>query len=124
MKVRLTLPWSALASSRERNQRRGGKAHSWTYKRSMEAVRALAMGQVRGKRPRYPDVPLSVTLDFYPPDLRRRDMANYLKGLMDALQGVVYTDDYQITRMGWTRDEPDRKNPRVELLIEPIEEAA
>ena len=120
----LTLPWPALVSSRERNQRRGGKAHSWAYKRSMEAVRTLAMGQVRGKRPRYPDGPLSVTLDFYPPDRRRRDMANYLKGLMDALEEVVYADDYQIARMSWTRHEPDRESPRVEITIEPIEEAA
>lgn len=40
---------------------------------------------------------LKITLDLYPPDLRRRDNSNILKALEDALQNAgVYDDDYQL----------------------------
>ena len=44
--------------------------------------------------------PLTVTIDVYPPDRRRRDIDNVLKALLDALQhGGAYADDNQITQL-------------------------
>lgn len=43
---------------------------------------------------------LSVEIDVYPPDRRRRDIDNVLKALLDALEhGGAYADDNQITRL-------------------------
>jgi len=43
---------------------------------------------------------LAVGLDLYPPDGRRRDCANALKALLDAMQyGGVYGDDSQIKKL-------------------------
>lgn len=40
---------------------------------------------------------LSLTIDAYPPDRRKRDLDNILKSLLDALQHAgIYSDDSQI----------------------------
>ena len=47
---------------------------------------------------------ISMEVDVYPPDARKRDISNILKVLEDALQkGGVYDDDYQIARLLVTR---------------------
>jgi len=44
--------------------------------------------------------PLSVEVLLYPPDRRRRDLDNTLKGLLDALEHAgVYLDDSLIERL-------------------------
>jgi crossover junction endodeoxyribonuclease RusA len=43
---------------------------------------------------------LSVSVDVYPPDLRRRDLDNLLKSLLDSLQHAgAYDDDSQIAKL-------------------------
>jgi Holliday junction resolvase RusA-like endonuclease len=54
-------------------------------------------------------------LDFFMPDKRRRDPNNLLKGIADALEGIVYTDDKQITKLSWENMGVDRAQPRVEI---------
>lgn len=50
---------------------------------------------------------LAVEIDLYPPDNRRRDVDNVLKGLLDALQhGGVYGDDSQIVRLSIEKQKP------------------
>lgn len=44
---------------------------------------------------------------IYPPDRRRRDLDNCLKGLQDAMERAgVFENDYQITDIHMTRGEP------------------
>jgi Holliday junction resolvase RusA-like endonuclease len=44
--------------------------------------------------------PLTVEVEIYPPDNRRRDIDNVQKALLDALQhGGAYQDDSQIVRL-------------------------
>jgi crossover junction endodeoxyribonuclease RusA len=44
--------------------------------------------------------PLSVIIELYPPDRRRRDIDNAQKGLLDAIaQGGAYRDDSQIVHL-------------------------
>lgn len=38
-----------------------------------------------------------MTVFFYLPDNRKRDLDNLLKPLLDALNGIVYLDDKQVT---------------------------
>lgn len=48
--------------------------------------------------------PISLEVDVYSPDKRRRDVDNILKVLLDALQHAkVYDDDNQIARLLVTR---------------------
>lgn len=49
-------------------------------------------------------------------DKRRRDLDNYNKLWMDALEGVVYEDDSQITQLHLVKDY-DKSNPRIEITI-------
>ena len=46
------------------------------------------------------------------------DLDNYLKVLIDALKGIAYADDRQITHIHAYRFD-DPKNPRVEVEIAP-----
>ena len=119
--IRLVIPWEHLASSNQRNSRRGGRGHGWGYKRSLKAIHAHALTQTQPPRPMYPDQAVTMQCRFHPPDRRRRDVANYLKGLQDALEGACYTDDWQVVRTEIERDETDRERPRVEITIQEVE---
>ena len=47
---------------------------------------------------------ISVEVDAYPPDKRKRDLDGILKVLLDSMQrGGLYDDDYQIARLLVTR---------------------
>lgn len=115
--VTITIPWDALASSNQRNQRKGGKAHSYGYKRSLEAIRQIAQGAVQGQRPKWPDGTVYMEISFVPPDRRRRDVTNLLKGLMDALEGVVYADDFQVDELHIQRLDADKHDARAEVRV-------
>lgn len=50
--------------------------------------------------------PLTVVIDLFPPDRRRRDVDNVQKALLDALaHGGAYHDDSQIARLTIERRE-------------------
>jgi crossover junction endodeoxyribonuclease RusA len=52
---------------------------------------------------------LAVTVDLHPPDRRRRDADNFLKGTLDALEHAgVYENDSQITHLEVDKREPVR----------------
>lgn len=46
---------------------------------------------------------LVVTIDFYLPDRRRRDLDNLSKAVLDACNGIVYQDDQQIVELHLTK---------------------
>ncbi len=50
------------------------------------------------------------------------DLDNRVKPILDALQGICYTNDSQVSEIHLTRS-IDRANPRVEITIEPMETA-
>ena len=58
----------------------------------------------------------TVDINFYFKDKIFRDSHNYLKLTLDALEGIVYNNDYYVKpRINIV--ELDRKNPRVELIF-------
>lgn len=63
--------------------------------------------------------PVSLSARFYFKTLRKRDLDNGNKLLLDSLTGIIYEDDSQIDQLILTRDY-DKKNPRIEITITSI----
>lgn len=68
-----------------------------------------------------------VEIDFYFPDLRRRDALNYaqmckpyIDGIVDA--GIIPDDDWLTLRVGRITGHLDRKRPRVEITLQEVAE--
>lgn len=59
-----------------------------------------------------------VTVDVYRP-IKRGDLDNYTKILLDSLNGWAYRDDAQIVELHASRHE-DAANPRVEVSVEVV----
>jgi len=60
---------------------------------------------------------LTVTIELYFPDKRKRDWDNWHKLTMDALTWVVWEDDSQIKSAHIYIRDIDRETPRIELTI-------
>jgi Holliday junction resolvase RusA-like endonuclease len=56
----------------------------------------------------------------YVPDLRRRDVDNLLKSVMDAGNGIVWADDSQVTIATVAR-ELSRERPGIEIAVKRLE---
>lgn len=53
---------------------------------------------------------LSVAIELYPPDKRRRDIDNGMKALLDLITHAgVWVDDSQIKRLAITMHDPDHE---------------
>jgi crossover junction endodeoxyribonuclease RusA len=64
---------------------------------------------------------VTVYVFAHPPDRRKRDLDNLLKGLLDALVAArVLMDDYQVARIYIERQPPERQG-QVRVIVEPIE---
>ena len=59
---------------------------------------------------------VTVWLHFYRSDKRRVDLDNLSKAVLDALNGIIWHDDKQVTTLHITK-EYDRENPRVEIKV-------
>ena len=60
-------------------------------------------------------------ITYYFPDRKKRDSHNYIKLLMDVLEGLVFENDqFCIVREQYVY--LDRKNPRLEVTIKHLEE--
>ena len=60
---------------------------------------------------------MEITLFFK--DRRARDVDNYNKLVLDALEGIVYEDDKQIQRLT-VEKKLSLTDPRVEIIIQPL----
>jgi Holliday junction resolvase RusA-like endonuclease len=116
----LTLPFDVLTPDNRRFH--AGKGHVLTgrYRQGKEAIYLLAVSQTKPPRPVFPVERLKIELAFFLPDKRKRDPTNLLKGLLDALEGAVYSDDKQIDALAWRKGPTDKENPRVDISISTI----
>lgn len=99
----------------------GGKRRTRTFtpertERAEAAIRAAAQRQ--GVQPMAGELAIDVT--FYRSTAQRCDVDNLVKTLTDALNGIAYADDSQITDVH-ARKRIDRTHPRTELMITPRE---
>ena len=71
------------------------------------------------------DYSINLKIEFYVPDKRRRDIANYIEAIQDILvkYEVLKDDNYNIVySLDGTRIHVDKENPRVEIEITKLEE--
>ena len=71
------------------------------------------------------DYSINLKIEFYVPDKRRRDIANYIEAIQDILvkYEVLKDDNYNIVySLDGTRMYVDKDNPRVEIEITKLEE--
>lgn len=105
------VPWQRAASV-------GTRRFTSTKQRGYQAsVRMHALAA----RPRGPWLPSKaqryrVDVEAYLPDERRRDLDNVAKTILDALNGVLYLDDSQVTTL-LVATHVDRERPRVEVTV-------
>jgi Holliday junction resolvase RusA-like endonuclease len=125
-RAELWVPWACLVSD---NQRRGivGKA-ARTSHREYVAAKEYAVGELR-RQWHFSAVaePCEIALWLYPPDNRRRDGTNLLKGAMDSLVAaeVLADDSWQIARAVTVRAiEVSGETPGAKVYIDLIREAA
>lgn len=109
---RIELPWPPSVNMYWRNI--GGRAiisrKGREYRQSVE----LAVLLSGGRRNLQGD--LAVVIIATPPDRRRRDLDNLLKGPLDGLaKAGVYEDDFQIARLSIERVKPSKPG---KLVIE------
>lgn len=124
MNVIITIPWSLLVPDNQKQVpvpvTKGQKVSrimtSTKYRNAKTSITAYMREQTKGMSwPIWPTEEVRCAYEFYPPNKRKTDVANYLKILNDAMQGVLVTDDYQIVRLEVDRMDIDRTNPRVEI---------
>lgn len=108
--MNFTLPYPPSANRYWRMAR--GHIHKSNEARDYQRNAAMC-ALAAGVRPL--DGNVSVTLSVFRP-AKRGDLDNTQKVLLDALKGVAYHDDAQVTEIHAKRFE-DKENPRVEVIL-------
>lgn len=103
--MQITLPWPPSVNTYWRHPTTGKLAGrhliSEQGRKYREAVRALVLES--GRREKFTG-PLSVHIEAFPPDRRRRDLDNILKSILDSLTYAgVWEDDYQVEELSIRR---------------------
>jgi Holliday junction resolvase RusA-like endonuclease len=92
-----------------------GHAHTAPHVKAWaEQVRTAAIEAMAGREPATGDV--CVSLIFYMPTRHRTDCENLAKNVNDALNGVVYKDDTQVTDLRIQKI-IDRERPGVSVEV-------
>lgn len=87
-------------------------------KKEGNAFRVVAQLQCKASGVRVTDRDVKLNIIAYRPR-KSGDIDNFLKCLLDALEGVAYRDDKQVVSLTVIRKD-DKNNPRVEVEILPI----
>lgn len=113
--IRLTVPLPPSTNHYWRFSRNGNylTAQAQQYKAQVQLKAALA------HKAKPMEGPVVVHMDVYR-QRRIGDLENFQKVLLDSLQGTIYRNDSQIVEIHARRFD-DKKNPRVELVIQPAE---
>jgi|TARA_R100000808_G_scaffold2439_1_gene9703 crossover junction endodeoxyribonuclease RusA len=105
------LPWAPTVNHYYQKSRKGAFFLSQRGRRFRDDVSALL-------RPCSPlSGPLSLRVDLFPPDRRKRDIDNNLKALLDSLEkGGAFEDDNQITHLSVFKHEA-KKPGRISIHL-------
>ena len=112
-RIRFTVPGVPVPKERPR---RAPSGHWYTPKATRQYEHKVATHALQARRGRRSRGPYEVTIRLYFPDRRRRDADNVTKAIADALNGIVWSDDSEITRLVVEKD-VDAENPRAVVEI-------
>jgi len=93
---------------------------TYTPKETVIAEGIIALLWLHQRQPIFTG-PVSVTLEFYNGNKRRRDVDNMAKLVLDALNGHAYTDDYLITRLTVSKIATTEAKARTVIIITELE---
>ena len=99
-----------------------GKNNAWAYRTDKAEWKQLVSVYCRPK-PRRPIQKATVTLLYHFADCKRRDPDNYSgKMVLDGLteSKILMDDSFEHISLLIRQGAPDKKNPRLEIIIEPI----
>ena len=94
--MKITLPWPPSTNTYWRHPTKGPLAGRHLVSDAGRKYRAMAQWTAKEQGAKRMDGRLKVEIAASPPDMRRRDLDNTLKALLDALTGVAWSDDSQI----------------------------
>ena len=104
MIITLYLPWPQSVNHYYKQTRSGG--HKYLPK-VVHQYREQVCEAIHQQAPTLRiNKPMRVNCELYPPDLRKRDLDNYMKGLLDAVSYTgLWTDDALIDQLNIYRGE-------------------
>jgi crossover junction endodeoxyribonuclease RusA len=111
----IDLPWPPSSNHAYRNLPGKGRAKTKAAREYTASVVDLTR-VTPGRRPRRSDR-VRVTITAYPPDRRKRDLANLEKLAVDAVMTALGLDDSQIDQLQLVRREPSA-TPALVLQLE------
>ena len=114
----IVIPFAALVPDNRRLTPGNGRLIlAKRYRDARDGVHLIA--KVAWKRHEIIGGAVMMECRFWLPVRRKRDMTNFSKILNDALSGVCYFDDEQITHYTMVKCGVDKAKPRVELTLWP-----
>jgi len=118
--ISITLPWPPSVNHYWVRTKFGGM----TIGRHGKAFRAESLRLIHGyKIPSLGNARCDITIDVYPPDKRKRDLDNILKGILDVFSHAkVIDDDSQFDIITIRRFEVSKPAGRIEVTIDKINE--
>jgi len=102
--ITINLPWPPSVNAVWKTTARGKFAHIYKTEEGKKYCARVGKILMMMGKPSLGNARLSMVVEAYPPDRRRRDLGNLDKVLSDALQAAgVFDDDEQIDDMRYVR---------------------
>lgn len=125
LRVPLTIPGPPVPKGRPRFDRKTGRtftpARTRRYERHVASIAKAASMRMGATHKHFVGARIAARVEVYFPDLRRRDVDNVAKSVLDGIQlGGLIRDDLQVDELT-VRRHLDRKRPRVEVTLETID---
>ena len=113
-RLRFTVEGRPVGKERARVGKRGGHTPAKTraYEQKVGWAAIAAGAQRAGLQ-----APFSIELKIWYADRRQPDTDNVMKACKDALEGVIWKNDREVTKDSSENMGIDRGNPRVEILV-------
>jgi len=111
-----TVPGPPKAKERPRFNMKTGRVFTPKTSRAYEQNVAASAIEAGAHRRMDETSSWGISMNIFFPDLRRRDLDNVVKAILDGLNRVVWWDDSQVVSMT-TKKALDRDNPRVEVSL-------
>ena len=98
----------------------GSGSRRYVCKRGVEFKRALALcAKSANVKPTKAQVALWIT--WHKKDKRQRDIDNILKPILDALNGIAYLDDSQVTELFVEKEQSTREALEITITVKEIQ---